>query len=93
MDQGFLQVAQLSLLVFDECHRAKGNHPMAAIMADFVQHAPESQRPRILGLTASFFDGAMKNRKQVEKHRLELELRLLSSIYSPDLPEDAAAPA
>ena len=23
---------------------------MAAIMADFVQHAPESQRPRILGL-------------------------------------------
>ncbi|OLQ12482.1 Endoribonuclease Dicer-like 2b [Symbiodinium microadriaticum] len=93
MDQGFLQVAQLSLLVFDECHRAKGNHPMAAIMADFVQHAPESQRPRILGLTASFFDGAMKNRKQVEKHRLELELRLLSSIYSPDLPEDAASPA
>ncbi|CAE7298138.1 DCL2A [Symbiodinium sp. CCMP2592] len=91
MDQGFLLVSQLSLLVFDECHRAKGNHPMAAIMADFVQHAPESERPRILGLTASFFDGAMKNRKQVEKHRLELELRLLSSIYSPDLPDDASA--
>ncbi|KAL8293622.1 hypothetical protein RQP46_000323 [Phenoliferia psychrophenolica] len=51
---GFVSMSQISLMVFDEAHHAKSNHPFASILRDFYGRVPESQdRPRILGLTAS----------------------------------------
>ncbi|GAA5839253.1 hypothetical protein JCM11251_006019 [Rhodosporidiobolus azoricus] len=53
---GFLKMSQISLLVFDEAHHAKRNHPFASILRDFYHRAALEDRPRILGLTASPID-------------------------------------
>ncbi|BGP48542.1 Dicer-like protein 1 [Rhodotorula kratochvilovae] len=53
---GFLKMEQIALLVFDEAHHAKSNHPFASILRDFYHRAPRHKRPRILGLTASPLD-------------------------------------
>lgn len=79
-----LDISRFSLIVFDECHNACGNSPMAVVMRDVV--APHQAKgfvgPRILGLTASFVNGSMKN---IEKKRRQLETLLLSTIICPDV--------
>ncbi|KAI5479849.1 endoribonuclease Dicer [Pseudohyphozyma bogoriensis] len=51
---GFINMSEISLMVFDEAHHAKSNHPYAAILRDFYGRVPvDEPRPRILGLTAS----------------------------------------
>ena len=87
VDQGFLTPASFSLIVFDECHNAKGNSPMAAIMRDAILKVNISQRPRILGLTASFVNGSLKN---IIEQRKKLETLLQSNIISPIIPENTA---
>ena len=56
-----------SLLVIDECHHCKGNHPASALLRDFVlphykliaeSKATGPMSPRVLGLTASFYMGS-----------------------------------
>ena len=80
----YIDISMFSLIVFDECHNACGNSPMAAVMRDAV--APHQEKgfngPRILGLTASFINGSMKN---IEKKRREIETLLLSTIICPDV--------
>lgn len=49
---------QISLLVFDEGHHAKANHPFASILRWFYARAPIDQRPKVLGMTASPIDSA-----------------------------------
>ncbi|GAA6001448.1 uncharacterized protein JCM10292_006259 [Rhodotorula paludigena] len=55
---GFLKMDQIALLVFDEAHHAKSNHPFASILRDFYHRSPAHKRPRILGLTASPLEGS-----------------------------------
>ena len=82
----YIKVEQFSLLVFDECHNAVGNSPMAAVMRDsiipFVSRKTFGNSPRVLGLTASFINGSLKNR---EKKRKDLEALLLSEIFCPEV--------
>ena len=52
----YLRIDQINLLIFDECHHAKKNHPYARIIKDFYMRVPAGQRPRILGMTASPVD-------------------------------------
>lgn len=44
---------QVSLLIFDECHHTRLNHPYNVIMRDSYRHCSPSQRPKIFGMTAS----------------------------------------
>jgi len=81
-----LDVCRFSLIVFDECHNATGNHLMAAVMRGAVTplYATQStDAPRILGLTASYVHGAFKN---IEKRKKALEALLLSTIFCPTVP-------
>ena len=81
----FLSVDQFSLFVFDECHNAVGNSPMAAVMRDaVVPHVDStwSDLPRILGLTASIINGNLRN---MEQKRRQLESLLLSIVFCPDV--------
>lgn len=48
----FIDMGDIHLLVFDECHHATGNHPYNAIMA-LVVASPLDSQPRIFGMTAS----------------------------------------
>lgn len=58
----FISIAQINLLIFDEAHHAKDNHPYARIMKDHYLHEAEiAKRPRLFGMTASPVDvGGLK---------------------------------
>ncbi|PWA72681.1 dicer-like 2 [Artemisia annua] len=51
----YLSLSQIKLLIFDECHNARGKHDYVQIMMEYNHQklAGASQLPRILGLTAS----------------------------------------
>lgn len=80
----FLDINRLSFLIFDECHNATGNSPMATVMRDAV--APHyrdyghNSGPRILGLTASFDNG---NSRNLETKRRKMEGLLQSRLICP----------
>ena len=65
-------MAQINLLIFDEAHHAKKNHPYARIMKDFYASLEKAglRRPRILGMTASPIDSKSKP-VDIEAARLE----------------------
>ncbi|KAF1812933.1 ATP-dependent helicase dcl2 [Eremomyces bilateralis CBS 781.70] len=57
LSHGFIKMAQLALLVFDEAHHCTKQHPANKIMRDFYHPAKASKAsnsvPHILGLSAS----------------------------------------
>lgn len=57
MMHSFITMAQVNLLIFDEAHHAKNNHPYAQLMKEFYLNEPDvSKRPRVFGMTASPVD-------------------------------------
>ncbi|KAK4165937.1 dicer-like protein 1 [Cladorrhinum sp. PSN259] len=55
----YIRMDQLNLLVFDEAHHTKKNHPYARIIKDFYAPTEDDKKPRILGMTASPVDAQM----------------------------------
>ncbi|KAL1827714.1 hypothetical protein ACET3Z_006126 [Daucus carota] len=56
---GFIKLETIRILIFDECHHARGRHPYACIMTEFYHRQVESNNlklPRILGMTASLIN-------------------------------------
>jgi len=80
----FLAIQDFSLLVFDECHNAVGNSPMAGLLRDGVAPMAASglYTPRVLGLTASFVNGSLRG---IEEKRRSLEALMLSTIFCPNV--------
>ncbi|XP_050079861.1 endoribonuclease Dicer [Anopheles maculipalpis] len=72
LKHGYMQPANINLLVFDECHRAVGQHPMHAIMKEIIA-APAKDRPRVLGLSGTLLFKELKLPELVpaELERLE----------------------
>ncbi|KAI2620043.1 hypothetical protein GGR54DRAFT_602243 [Hypoxylon sp. NC1633] len=57
LHHSFVKMENINLLIFDEAHHTKKNHPYARIIKDFyVPLQREPRRPRILGMTASPVD-------------------------------------
>ncbi|KAH3204436.1 Dicer-like protein 1 [Aspergillus fumigatus] len=52
----YVRMDQINLLIFDEAHHAKKDHPYARIIRDSYFKAQPSQRPRVFGMTASPID-------------------------------------
>jgi endoribonuclease Dicer len=53
----FISIQRINLLIFDEAHHAKSNHPYARLIKEYYLTEPDvSQRPRIFGMTASPVD-------------------------------------
>lgn len=65
LSPGFTKLSQVNLLIFDECHHARKNHPYAQIM-EFFNRSKQLKRtevtplPKIMGLTASVVNGKVK---------------------------------
>ena len=57
---GFVHIAKINLIVFDECHHAVKNDPYVRIMKEFYYQCPPHNRPHILGLSASIVSGKCK---------------------------------
>ncbi|CAI7569619.1 unnamed protein product [Penicillium glandicola] len=53
---GHVGIDQINLLIFDEAHHAKKEHPYARIIRDTYLKADPEKRPRIFGMTASPVD-------------------------------------
>lgn len=45
--------SEIALVVFDECHNARGNHPYMKVMREYWALKQRQHRPRIFGMTAS----------------------------------------
>ncbi|KAL6883304.1 hypothetical protein ACP4OV_010718 [Aristida adscensionis] len=76
----FLTISAMSLLIFDECHRACGNHPYSRIMKEF--YIGSEQRPAVFGMTAS--PVATKGASTIqdcEEQIGQLELILDAKVY------------
>ena len=57
LTRGFVKISQINLLIFDEAHHAKKDHPYAKIMRDFYPRESQDQiLPRVFGMTASPID-------------------------------------
>lgn len=55
LNNSFITIKNINLLIFDECHNAAKKHPYAQILRFFDQYSVEEQ-PHILGLTASIIN-------------------------------------
>lgn len=57
MMHSFINMSSVNILIFDEAHHAKSNHPYARLIKDYYLQEPDSsKRPRIFGMTASPVD-------------------------------------
>jgi endoribonuclease Dicer len=81
----FVRMEQVNLLIFDEAHHAKKNHPYARIVKDFYATLDETnqKRPRILGMTASPVDA----KTNISVAAAQLEGLLHCEIATVDDPE------
>jgi endoribonuclease Dicer len=84
LHRSFISMEQINIMIFDEAHHAKKDHPYARIIKDFyAQTRTECLRPKIFGMTASPVDA----RVDVRRAALELEGLLHSQICTIDDPE------
>lgn len=73
----------LSVVVFDECHHATGNHSYVQLLS-ILSQIQVSERPRILGLSASPFSA--KNVSSANKNMAELRSKFWNAvIFKPDV--------
>ncbi|KAK4982257.1 Dicer-like protein 1 [Elasticomyces elasticus] len=73
----FITMEQINLLIFDEAHHAKQNHPYARLIKDYyLAVTDDTKRPRIFGMTASPVDA----KTDVAQAAKELETLLHSRI-------------
>ncbi|KAI8326541.1 hypothetical protein GQ54DRAFT_1762 [Martensiomyces pterosporus] len=78
---GFVRLSDIDLLVFDECHHARGNHPYSLIMREFYDHCPQADRPHIFGMTAS----PLNARETADVSVNHLQAALDSNLCTVDL--------
>ncbi|KAJ2554588.1 Dicer-like protein 1, partial [Coemansia sp. RSA 1933] len=78
---GHIHISNIDLLVFDECHHARGNHPYSLIMREFYDHCHADDRPHIFGMTAS----PLNARQTAEASVTHLQAVLDSNICTVDL--------
>ncbi|KAF7723707.1 Dicer-like protein 1 [Apophysomyces ossiformis] len=75
---GFISMDCINLIVFDEAHHARKNHPYNLIMREFYDRCPHGDRPKIFGMTAS----PMNSKTGVEYSAGQLERNLDCKIYT-----------
>jgi endoribonuclease Dicer len=84
LHHSFIAMSRINLLIFDEAHHAKKDHPYARIIKDFyATEEDRTRRPRIFGMTASPVD----TRTDIEKAAAELEALLHCEITTVSNPE------
>jgi endoribonuclease Dicer len=77
LHHSFISMDRINLLIFDEAHHAKKDHPYARIIKDFYSQVVDmSKQPKIFGMTASPVD----TRQNVKKAAAELEAILHCQI-------------
>lgn len=78
ISHAYLKVSDINLIIFDECHHARGKCPMLMLMAKF-QDYPEEDHPRVIGLTGMLTRDSIKPH-DVSEDLKDLEKTLRSTI-------------
>ncbi|KAM7274213.1 hypothetical protein ACFE04_028877 [Oxalis oulophora] len=80
------QLSMIKVLVFDECHHARGKDPYASIMNEFYHRELKSgseKLPRILGMTASLLKSkGAASPEEYWKAISDLETLMNSKVYT-----------
>lgn len=78
LQYAYIRIDQINLLIFDEAHHTKKNHPYARIIKDYYSSEETTHRrlPRIFGMTASPVDAQV----DVKLAAMELEGLLHAQI-------------
>lgn len=53
----YITMARINVLILDECHKARRNHPYTKVMCHYDSADPALGRPRVFGMTVRVFDG------------------------------------
>ncbi|XP_011494459.1 PREDICTED: endoribonuclease Dicer [Ceratosolen solmsi marchali] len=80
--KSFIQLRNINLIVFDECHRAVKNHPMRLIMQRFEDYSAK-EHPRVLGLSASLLNSNIKLNKIMDTLK-KLEITFHAKIITTE---------
>ncbi|XP_068665056.1 endoribonuclease Dicer homolog 2 [Aristolochia californica] len=82
----FFKLEMINLLIFDECHHAKGNSHYACIMKEFYHKellTNGTQLPRILGMTASPINSkGLNSQDSYAIYIRQLEILMNSKVYT-----------
>jgi ERCC4-related helicase len=78
----FVSIAEINVLILDECHHARVNHPFHELMKQF-QYANRDKLPRIIGLSGMLTGiSSSVTSDNVEDELRALEATLLSKIVT-----------
>ncbi|VAH83279.1 unnamed protein product [Triticum turgidum subsp. durum] len=81
LGKAFLSLDMVSLMIFDECHRATGKHPYSRIMKDYYHQS--DHKPKVFGMTASpVIRKGVSSNLDCEVQFTELEKLLNAKIYA-----------
>jgi endoribonuclease Dicer len=83
LSHSFIRMDQINLLIFDEAHHAKGNHPYAVIIKQFYTPTKSALRPQVFGMTASPVDA----KEDIHRAAIGLEDLLQSKIATTPISE------
>ncbi|CAO1407677.1 unnamed protein product [Diamesa hyperborea] len=72
----YISLSQINVIVFDECHHGRKNHPMHELMKQFKYLTPENQ-PRVVGLSGMLIGID----STIEPDTVEDELKALESTF------------
>jgi endoribonuclease Dicer len=82
----FISIKNFNVLVFDECHHGRKDHPMHELMKKF-DNVKNAEQPRIIGLSGMLI-GFSNNPNQVQEELQALESTFLSKIVTVSSLED-----
>uniref|UniRef100_A0A0A1WWH2 Endoribonuclease Dicer n=2 Tax=Zeugodacus cucurbitae TaxID=28588 RepID=A0A0A1WWH2_ZEUCU len=71
VSQNYLKISDLSVVIIDECHHARNNHPMHEFMRHYRKVVDKTQLPRVIGLTGVLLKGNKLNNIREELESLE----------------------
>ncbi|PNS18847.1 Dicer-like protein 1 [Sphaceloma murrayae] len=77
LSHGFIRMDQINLLIFDEAHHAKREHPYCRIMREHFDRLDSVLQPRVFGMTASPVDA-----KAEDMDVIDLALGLEATLHS-----------
>lgn len=78
----FISIAQLNVIIFDECHHGRMNHPYHELMKQF-KYIDEAKHPRVVGLSGMLIGlSSSITEESVSKDLEQLESTFLSTIVT-----------
>ncbi|PPQ65094.1 hypothetical protein CVT24_003055 [Panaeolus cyanescens] len=84
-------LSKVSLLIFDECHHARKNHPYNVIMREYFHTKGQVDAPKVFGMTASPMWDVKDPKKSMEELEKNLDAKIIGVREHVDEMEEHSA--